>query len=252
MESYQELNIKNNKFKNLKRIGILGGMGPVASSYILKRLLEIAATEYNAYQDSDYPNIILNSIALPEFDESAVLDNPAIIGLLKKELHNLEKTKPDFIIIACNTVHLLFDQIENSIDIPILNMIEEVTKEVEKFNPKKIGIIASETSISHRLFEKYLKRTHNILLPTILEQSIINNLILSVMHNKYSYRQKSMLNSIIQRMNNEGAERIILGCTELPLILNTNIEENQYPRVIDSSEIICRKSLKIAYNEIKL
>ena len=107
-----------------KTIGVLGGMGPEASSTLYRKIIKYSQNEYNAIQDCDYPPIIINSLTLFGFDETGITDHELVKSQLIEGVQQLEKAGSDLIIIGCNTVHCYFDDMQNAVNVPIFNIIE--------------------------------------------------------------------------------------------------------------------------------
>ncbi|AGT34197.1 hypothetical protein OCC_13515 [Thermococcus litoralis DSM 5473] len=138
-----------------KVIGILGGMGPLATVDLFKRIV----LKTPAKKDQDHPRIIIyNNPKIP--DRTAYIlgkgENPLpeLIDSAKK----LEKWGADFIIMPCNTAHYFADEIQKAIKIPLINMIEETASYVEALGVKRVGILATTGTIVSGIYQKALKK----------------------------------------------------------------------------------------------
>lgn len=227
-----------------KTIGILGGMGPEASANLYKNIITHCQNVYHAEQDYEYPAMMISNLPLVGFDESGILDEELVLKQLLGALRSLERAGVDIIIIACNTVHVFYQQMQSASSVPILNLIEETAKRVSSDHYQEIALLCSESTSRLRLydqcFEKNSLRVHK---PTLEEQLILNEKILSVMSGKQHQTDKTSVQEMIFRMKHDGAEAVVLGCTEIPLIIN---QSDTSLKVYDSCQIIIEEVLKCA------
>lgn len=232
----------------MKTIGILGGMGPGASSVLYQKIITYSQTKYSAVQDTDYPKIILYSLPLYGFDETGIIDKKLVLRQLKEGLKILEKAGADFIVIACNTVHSLIKEMRGSVSIPIVSIIELALQEVQKKNYTAVGLLSSETTRNLSIYKK-LFRLYNFELIQVNnhQQKILNNIIESVMAGKHGKREAKELLRIAQSLVSQGAEAVILGCTELPLAIN---QTNANIPMIDTLNLLAEASVDIAKTTI--
>lgn len=223
--------------KSYKKIGILGGMGPQATADVYIKIIRIFQEKFNAKYDSDFPKIIINSIPLPDIVENKINERK-IEKILVENSILLEKAGADFIIIPCNSVDKFVPLIRASVKIPILSIIEETVKTIKKDN---VGLLATDYTISNRLYEDKINAIDKkVIFPSINEQKIITNIIMSILANKNIDFSKKKLKEIIFNLKEKGAEEIILGCTELPLIS----EKEEF--LIDTIEVLAEKAVEIA------
>ena len=124
--------------KNLKKIGILGGMGPEASANLYKLIIRLSQEKYDAKQDPDYPPMIINSIGLRGFDETGITNEDLVLEQLISENNVLYKAGCSFIVMACNTIHYFIDELRKNSKIPIISIIEETVKNIKQDNINKI------------------------------------------------------------------------------------------------------------------
>jgi aspartate racemase len=138
---------------------------------------------------------------------------------------NLEKAGADFIVICANTMHKTSDAVENNINIPVLNIIDVTADEIMKKGVKKVGLLGTRFTMEEDFFKKRL--THNydieVILPEKKDRDIINDIIYKELSKGFinpASKQKYL--KIIDRILNKNAKGIILGCTEIPLLIKQN------------------------------
>ncbi len=233
----------------MKTIGILGGMGPVSTAKLYQNILETCQKKYKAVQDSDYPPIFIYSMALKGSDETGIPPHSEKVGsiVLKQFIEGarkLERAGSDFIIIPCNTVEEFHQFIKKSVKIPVLNIIEECVKEAKTRGLKKVGLLASETTYRNKMYENHLTRKGIVCIdPSRKEQEAISRVILHAMSGRGTPKDRETLNSIIRHLHKRSAEGVILGCTELPLVIN---QKQSSIRLLDSLQILAERAVALA------
>ena len=121
-------------------IGILAGMGPKSTGPFVDKTVDQCQKIYGAVNDIDFPHMMIYSCPTPFYIDKPLNHKDmemAIINGAKR----LEKTGVDFIAIPCNTAHVYFDQVKNSLSIPLLNMVEETIKRVPEHS-KKVALFS--------------------------------------------------------------------------------------------------------------
>lgn len=149
--------------KNKKKIiGILGGMGPQASAKLVSLLVDLSAKEFKAKNGDDFPEIILDSIPIPDFISDkknkqslrSINFKETALNMLKKRVKLMSKMGVGMFAISCNTAHILLDDLQSESKIPFISMIDEITKSVKSLGIKKVGLLASPTTFKSGLFQK--------------------------------------------------------------------------------------------------
>ena len=230
-----------------KIIGILGGMGPEATLDLFQKIIKLSP----AGKDQDHFRIIIdNNPKIPD-RTAAILgkgENP--LPALQETAQNLEKAGADFIIMPCNTAHYFISEIQKSIKIPILNMIKETAHHVKSIFPsvKNIGLLATKGTYKTKLYNSFFNAKNiEILIPTPPEQDKIMDLIFMVKSGILSEEMKSQIINISEEQIKKGAQAIIAGCTEIPLILKD--KDIKVP-IIDPTNILAKRAVEEAKNII--
>jgi aspartate racemase len=223
-----------------KVIGILGGMGPLATVDLFKRIV----LKTPAKKDQDHPRIIIyNNPKIP--DRTAYIlgkgENPLpeLIDSAKK----LEKWGADFIIMPCNTAHYFADEIQKAIKIPLINMIEETASYVEALGVKRVGILATTGTIVSGIYQKALKkRGIEALIPSEKDQEKVMKAIYEGVKAGDIELGRKLLLEVAKKLENE-VEAIIAGCTEVSVALKP--EDLSVP-LVDPMDILAEKAVKLA------
>ena len=215
-------------------IGILGGMGTQAGLDFCNKLAVLNRGKI----DQEYPLFIL-------YNKSNIPGRPESIGSQTKNLSDkstnktsrtkykkvlksllkgcklLEKNKCKFIVIPCNTAHYWFDDLQNKINIPIINMPKEVFKFTKKKcnRNSKVGLLATEGTLKTGVYKKFFEKDYQLIEPSqkIQKLSVNKAIKLVKMGNvkAAARRIKPAINFLIKKK----CKKIILGCTELPIAI---------------------------------
>ena len=228
-------------------IGIIGGMGPEATADVYLRIIKLYQKEFGAKLDRDYPRILIDSIPIPDVIESFE-NKEKTLSFLKRSAKNLESSGADFIIIACNTVSSFVPKLKNEVSIPIINIVEEIRNKILEGNYKRVGLLSTSNTIKSGIYESLLEKskTEIIYLNQNL-QSKINEIILNIMSGKKLNTDRNRIERIIKKLVYQGSDAIILGCTELPLL----IESYDGVSLLNTNQILAEIAVKNVREFIK-
>lgn len=221
-------------------LGILGGLGPMSGIYFCEMLTQ----HTYAQKDSDHLNFLLSSRADTPDRSSFILglssEDPT--PRMRSEAKRLEAAGAELLVIPCNTAHYFYSKVAEAVDIPILNIIEETAKLCAIEKTKKVGVLATEGTISSGAY-KDIFNSYGIEIAKLTndEQNFITETIFDRIKSGLKPDTERFI-ALCDKLFNNGCERIILGCTELSLIKKEHTLPNY---VIDSLEVLCISALKI-------
>ncbi|MCP5046437.1 MAG: amino acid racemase, partial [bacterium] len=205
-----------------KTIGILGGMGPEATVYLLNLIVKLT----DAATDQEHiGTIVYNNPKTPDRTASLLEGGPSPLPALIEGACLLEKAGADFILMPCVTAHYFHDQIANHVSIPFIHLLEVVLA-VLKGHPaglKKVGLIATSGTVKTGLFQRLFQKNG---LETVLPGENDQKQVMKAIYNEKGIKSgcveepKTLLEPITQGLISRGAEGIIAGCTEIPLVLS--------------------------------
>ncbi|MFW6176062.1 MAG: aspartate/glutamate racemase family protein [Thermoplasmatota archaeon] len=228
--------------KDFKIIGILGGMGPMATVECFKTIIEKTPAE----KDQNHIPIFINNIPqVPDRTDSIIGDGENPVPILRSSAKKLEGAGADFLIIPCNTAHYYIEEIQSAVKIPILNMIKSTIESLPK--DSNVGLLATSGTISTGIYQKYAKGKVNIITPDKDFQDLFMKIIYGKKGVKAGYDgeilTKKML-EIVKHLREKGADNFIAGCTEVRIILDDlDIDKGSLFKPID---VIAEKSVQIA------
>ncbi len=223
-----------------KTIGILGGMGPLATVELFRRIVENTP----AKTDQEHLRIIIyNNPKVP--DRTAYLlgngENP--LPELIKSAKKLEECGVDFIVIPCNAAHFFIEEIRKSVKIPVLSMIETAAEEAAKLGLKRVGVLATTGTIVAGVYHRALKRRGmETITPTEVQQSRVMRGIYDGVKKGNLELGRELILQVAREME-KICDVIIAGCTEVSLVLS---QKDLRVRFIDAMDTLARKAVKFA------
>lgn len=223
-----------------RKIGILGGMGPEATEELYSRITCIFQEEYGAVYDADFPEMIIINLPIPDVVEDT--NNEAVIKeMMIDRIKKLQSCGADFVVVPCNAVTYYLPPIKESSPVPILNPPEETAKVVKKMGIDKVGLLGTEMTIRRNIYKDFIEDVE-IITPDKNERERITEIIMNILAGTKEKKDKNSLSRIIQNLRSRGAEKVILGCTDLPLLLET--KESTLDTLQILAEATVRESIK--------
>lgn len=224
--------------------GIIGGMGTVASTVFLNLLNRI----HRPLTDQDHLNyIVWNNSDVP--DRTDYILNPHLypspLPVLKEAVLSLEKMGVSFIAIPCNTAHYFYKELSAISSVPILDMIDLVGQYLVEQNISRVGLMATSGTIQAGIYNE-ISEKYSIEL--MLPDAIVEKNIMTLIYDNVKSSQKTDVASYNELMDYfllQGAEAVILGCTELSVIEHTKENDHLSQYAVDSQEVLARQVVKL-------
>lgn len=204
----------------MKKIGIIGGIGPESTVDYYRRVIALYKQKISK---DDYPEIIINSINMTAMLQMVADKNwDALISIMTEAIHSLYKSGADFGFMASNTPHIVYEQIRKSSPIPIISIVEAARKEAGRLALKKTALLGTLFTMQSRYYQdEFNKSRIDVIVPNEKEQQYIHEKLFTEIENGLFLEEtRDGLLSIIKRLIiDEQIDSVVLGCTELPLIL---------------------------------
>ena len=220
-------------YKNIT-IGILGGIGPEATgNFYLRLISEIQKLKF-VKSNTDYPRIIINSIPAPELTSAEITAKqlePYIEGVKQ-----LEKYGADFIVMACNTIHLYHNLLQKGVHVPILNLQDSVKEFIKTEKIKSVSVFGTPATVEGGLYKFSDINYSN---PNKEELKQLSSAIENFSKGHQRVKQIAKVNALADKYFKDGTEIIILGCTEISLML----ADSKVPK-IDTIDILVQATNK--------
>lgn len=161
----------------MKKIGILGGLGPHTTSVFYTELIDLFLEKNRNQRPSiEIYSIPLNLEVEQNFIQGRNLEE--YYEYLKNGLLELVKSQPDFIVIPCNSVHVYLPRLKELTNIPILSILEATANRCAKLGYKKVGILGTDLTITENLYGNPLKESGiEQVIPNTEQQAVILNIV---------------------------------------------------------------------------
>lgn len=227
-------------------LGILGGLGPMATAYFYELVTEHTV----AHADSEHIDIVISSRASTPDRTAFILgeseDDPR--EFMIEDAKRLQEWGCDFIAIPCNTAHYFYDSIADNVSIPVLNIVEETAKFLNDEGIKRVGLLATDGTVCSHTYEKYLKKFGiECIVPNPDDQKTVMHIIYDQIKEGRPADIQAFY-GVVNNLKESGAQALILGCTELPLI---GKQTHLGPEFVDSLLVLARASILACGKDFK-
>ena len=236
-----------------KVIGVLGGLGPEATADFFSRLIR----NTDAQSDQDHLHVVIdNNPKAPNRNLAIAGKGPTPDESFRQSALRLEKAGVDFIVMPCNTAHAFENAITSTTHIPFISIVKETCDFITENHGEltSIGVLAVDGCLQSNLYGSLLSDIG--ISQHYLEPQLQQEFMALVYQIKSSGVTAEIKNSMVNMANiliDQGAQAILAGCTEVPLVLSK--DDSSAPLsvpLIDSTEILARRCVDYAKNRIPL
>lgn len=219
----------------MNTVGIIGGLGPETTSEFYLDIVFSCQKKDRTVR----PGIIISSIPLPyQIEENLILKNEGAeryIPYLTEETKRLERAGADFIVMPCNSLHVFIEDMRKSVSIPVLSIIEETVKFLQKNKFKKVGIVSTSATVKNKLYENaFAQNNIGCETPDDFQQAKMDKYILNLITGQQNNKDREGLIQIIGEFENKNVDCVVLACTDLQLL----IPQHQNLKNFDTMKIL--------------
>ena len=229
----------------MKTIGLIGGMSYSSTISYYEKLNSITN---NLYDDLTTPKIYLSSLNFKEIESLQHNNEWDKLGtILNNEAKKLEQTGVEILALCTNTMHKLFNEMMDSVSIEFVHIAEATAEEICSKNFKSPALLATKFTMEEDFYkDKLINLGLNVLIPNEQQRDTLHKIIYEELcFNKINESSKELFIEIVDSVKDSGADSVILGCTEVGLLLNQN---NSSLPVFDTVQIHCQKIINSASN----
>lgn len=205
----------------MKTIGLIGGMSWESSLEYYRIINTYVNEQLGGYHSC---KSIMLSV---DFDEVEKLqhrgDWNALDQLMAQSAVQLEKAGAGMVILCTNTMHLCSDAIRKAVNIPFLHIAEATGKAIAEKGLKKVGLLGTKFTMEKDFYKNVLRDQFGIevVIPVEKDRNCVHNIIYKeLVHGVFKDASRELYRNIIKHLEREGAEGVILGCTEIPLLIS--------------------------------
>lgn len=229
-----------------RTIGILGGMGPLATADLYTKIIQATP----AQSDQDHlPVIIYADPSVPDRTAALLGKGEDPTPWLIHGAQNLTNAGAAFIVIPCNTAHAFLDRVQAECSIPIVNMIDESARTVRELVPDgaSAGILATSGTVTAGLYQSALKQ-HGLgyLVPVESGQRLVMETVGRVKAGAIDEQTLQPVLTAARELEEAGASALLAACTELPVVLHQNLVTVP---LIDPTDVLARAAVRISTDD---
>jgi aspartate racemase len=222
------------------KLGVIGGVGPAATIDFMDKIIR----HTKASRDQEHIRMVVeHNPQIPDRTAYLVSGGPDPTIPLYAACKRLEANGADLIAIPCNTAHAFLDHFQHCLTIPIVNMLVETVETIRQqcADASVVGLLATSGTLQSRVYQELLEQAdYDLLVPDEQHQEILMDVIFGEKGIKAGFTKGACLRDfhrVIKHVADRGADALILGCTELPLL--------ELPRkcvtILDPTDILARK-----------
>ena len=231
------------KDSNSKIVGVLGGMGPDATVDFMAKVIALTP----AGKDQDHVRMIVDhNPKVPNRQHAMLGDGEDPGPTLAAMAVGLERAGADFLVMPCNTAHAFSASIEAAVSIPLISIIDLTVAACVDFDA--VGILATESCLQNRIYQDGLTtKGKESVLPGDQEIAALMRLITRIKSGTRGEEIAGQVRNLAENLVGKGAQAIIAGCTEIPLVLDGSMLAVP---LIASTDVLAEATVKIAQGEI--
>ncbi len=229
-----------------KTIGIIGGMGPMATADLFQKIIALI----DSPDDQGHPRVLIDSnTAIPDRTAAILHGGPDPLPELIRSAQTLEQAGAQVLVMGCNTAHYYYPQICRHITIPFLHMLEESAKAARDSGFRKVGVLATDGTVRSGVYTQALERWGvTQLLPDEAGQAALMEMIYQGVKAGRAVWPAEAVNSLISELADQGAQALLLGCTELPIAFDRYHLVSKIP-LLDPTWVLARSAVRFSCGE---
>ncbi len=229
-----------------KTVGVIGGLGPAATADFFHRI--VARTD--AFRDQDHLRVIIDSNPhIPDRNAALKGEGPSPGPALAEAARILERGGADVIVMACNSAHAWEDEIRAAISVPFLSMVGETAAATAELGSKKAGVLAADAATHAQLYPRALKaRGVEAVTLSAESQASFMELIYRIKSGDDGATVRRAMGVLAQRLVMQGADVVIAGCTEIPLVLS---EDDIEAELVSSTDVLVDRVIRFAGAKVR-
>ncbi|PFE24324.1 amino-acid racemase [Bacillus anthracis] len=220
-------------------IGILAGMGPKSTGPFVDTVVAGCQTIYGAKHDMDFPHMMIYSCPTPFYMDRPI-DHEAMKKAIIEGAQKLESTGASFIAMPCNTAHLYFEELQQSLSIPILNIVDETLQAIPE-NTKRVALLATEATVQAGIYQDGITKRNIEYIHHETWQEMINQIITCIKSGEIE-KAHELWNTLVLQLRDE-VDTAIIACTDLNVVVSENF--------VDSSQCLAKAVVRMYVETIR-
>ena len=230
----------------MKRIGILGGMSATSTQLYYASLCELTQRSLGGLNS---PELLIRSVNFDPIAKQMELGEwDSIAARLHREAADLESAGAEILVLATNTMHKLADQMMEGVSIPLVHIADATAEAIKAAGLSKPALLATKFTMQEPFYrERFAQHGLSTITPNEDDQVEINRIIFDELcRNEVLPDSQAYYEAVAKKLISEGADCVVLGCTEICLVLN---DDNVAVPVFDTTALHCRAAFTAATTE---
>lgn len=228
----------------MKTIGMLGGMSWESTASYYKAINEGVKSELGGLHSAKICLYSVNFAEIEKLQHQGMWHDTALI--LSKAAKSVEAGGADFLMICTNTMHKVVPEIEAEISIPILHIADATANHLVADGVKKVGLLGTRFTMEQDFYKNRLVEHFGIevVVPNTKDQTVVHDIIYDELcHGVIRPESREQYLTIVNGLHEQGAEAVILGCTEIALLIQ---QEHTHVPLYDTTEIHAARAVQLA------
>ncbi|MDA1546509.1 MULTISPECIES: aspartate/glutamate racemase family protein [Bacillus cereus group] len=220
-------------------IGILAGMGQKSTGPFVDTVVAECQTIYGAKHDMDFPHMMIYSCPTPFYMDRPI-DHEAMKKAIIDGAQKLESTGVEFLAMPCNTAHLYFEELQRSLSVPILNIVDETLQAIPE-NTKKVALLATEATVQAGIYQDGIIKRNIEYIHHEKWQESINQIITYIKSGEVKEAHR-LWDALVLQLKDE-VDTAIIACTDLNVVANEDF--------VDSAQCLAKAVVKMYVENIR-
>lgn len=232
-----------------KRIGILGGMSPESTVAYYEH---ITRTYTERYGDYGYPEVLIYSVSFQPYVDWPVAGRWDLVAQgLADAARRLVAAGAEVLLIATNTMHIVFSQVQAAVDVPMISLLDAVAGAIHAGGVDTVGLLGTRFTMEQPFYRQALaEHGIDVLVPEADDRAMVNQVIYDeLVAGQIRTESRAAFLDVIGRLADRGARGIILGCTEIPLLIHRADAVGYGVQLFDTTIIHAEAALNYATRE---
>jgi aspartate racemase len=230
-----------------KRIGILGGMSPESTVAYYEY---ITRTYTERFGDYGYPEVLIYSVSFQPYVDWPNQDRWDLVADgLGQAAQKLVAAGAEVILIATNTMHLVFDEVQARVEVPMLSLLDATAEAIQARGLSTVGLLGTKFTMEKSFYQDALARREiSTVVPDADDRAYVNRVIYDeLVAGQIRDESRAGYLAIIRKLADQGAQGIVLGCTEIPLLVD---EASAGVPLFDTTHIHAEAALNYAIKDL--
>lgn len=226
-----------------KTAGVMGGMGPDATVDFMAKVIALTDSD----NDQNHVHMIIDHDPTIPNRQVAIRSGHDDVSIrLGQMAQRLESAGADFLVMVCNTAHVFLADVKSSTNIPFINIVDESVSEIDRLcpNARTVGIMATDGCLDTGIFQDAIAASgRTAIIPNVADKQILMSLINAIKSGNQGADVRRGMEAIAKTLKGEGADTLIAGCTEIPIVFDGT--GFSLP-VVSSTDVLAKRTVDIA------